>query len=200
MSEEMINLNDDSYNVTDISIFNNGKVGIAQDCDFSIEKKKAGDNMNSPDWKIIVIDKLGSVNLGLYYLDPKHENFSKYLRFQGSDLKHMFGAIYGPTATLPTFTTAKEMLDGIMLELKKMEGKVKIRVAVCYGTTKKPSAYLRLRNYPPFMEGMSIPFEKTELTFKPGDQMERLVPNTNTKDDFSTATVEQAKEDDDLPF
>ena len=207
MSEELlINLNDEKFDVSEISIFNNGKAGIVSDCEITIEKKKPTDSYNAPDYKIMIVDKFGSVNTGLYYLDPKHEKFKDQLKYQGRDLKHIHRAVFGDKE-LPTFKDTKEMLDKVMEAIKAVEKTAKVRVAVCYGTTQRPSAYLRLRNFPPFIESMSIPVDKTELTLKVTDQIDRLVPDkgttptTKSEDWAITETKESTKsESDDLPF
>lgn len=202
MSEgQMINLNDERFDVSDISIFNDGKAGIVDNVSYSIEKKKPGDPMNAPDYKITYTDSKGSVNTGLYYLDPNSEKFKDYLRYQGADLKHMYKEIFGKDKQLPTFSNVKEMLDSVMNELKSVEKTTKVRVAVCYGTVKKPSAYLRVRNFPPFIESMSVPFDKTELTLKREDQTERLVADkVATKTDVTWDAVPESKKEEDLPF
>lgn len=221
---EAINLNDRNFDVGDVTIFNEGKAGRVNDVTLRVEKKDSSDTSRSPDWKVFYTDPAGGeVNDGYYYLDQKHEKFKTHLKYQGAALKHLLHAVFGEKMQIPEFKTAKEMLDKCMTELSKTPEDKKFRVGVSYGTGTRPSAYLRVKPYPVFIEPMSVPEAESRIVFTGDYLMQRPVadaeedaleafttdnvkenPKEDTTDmsgfDTSTTTSESQREEDDLPF
>lgn len=171
---EIINLNDDNYDVSSTIIFNAGNAGKVDHVSMRAEKKTSTDN--SPDWKVFYKDSFGGeINEGYYYLDSKHENFKKQLKYQGAALKHIIHAAFGAETLLPNFATAKEMLDQCMLKINSVDERVLFRIGVSYGTTNRPSPYLRVKNYPEFIEPMTVTAEDSRIAFSDAYLMVRPV-------------------------
>jgi len=193
---EFIDLNDAGFDSSSSAIFNGGKGGKVNDASMRVEKKTTDDR--SPDWKIFFVDAAGGeVNEGYYYVDETHENFKKRLKYQGSALRHMLHAAFGPETAIPKFASVKEMLDKCMLKLQSISPDVKFRVGVSYGTEVRPDAYLRVRNYPPFMEPMTVPENESVIIMDGRYLLERPVPTETSEDegDFDIPSTPVTTED-----
>lgn len=150
----MYDLNDESYDSNKpVAIFNGGDVGLVPNVTITVEKKPADETKNTPSWKIFFTDATGaSTNNGLYYLDPSQEYFDQQRIRQGQVLKHLLKVIANDdNLQLPSFTNGTEMLDQVMEAVaKKAVGKT-FSVWANYGSTKKPSKFISVRTWVPFM-------------------------------------------------
>ena len=195
---EFIDLNDSSFDTGDITIFNGGKAGRAENVSLRVEKKEANDTSRSPDWKVYYVDENdGEVNEGYYYLDEKHEKFKTHLKYQGAGLKHLLHAAFGEEVEIPQFKNTKEMLDKCMQKLSSVSEDKKFRVGVTYGTGTRPSAYLRVKPYVPFIEPMSVPVAESRIVFTGDYLMERPEADNEeeTVQEFATESVTTSTEE-----
>lgn len=180
----MIDLNSNEFDVKDVKIFNDGKAGIVNNCTFSVEPKASDAAEKAPDWKLLVIDETGaSVNKAFWFLDETHKDFTKHLKYQGTELKSLLQVI-GLT-TVPAFNNVKDMLNGVMTQLGKYSGKVKVRALVNYGMEGREESYLTLSKYAPYVESMEVPEESSILRQPKNAVLERPKADDNPFKDSS---------------
>jgi hypothetical protein len=67
-----------------------------------------------------------------------------------------------------------------------LKGK-RFRVWANYGTTMSPDQYIRVRNFPPVIEQMSVPESESRLKKESIDNMTRITPST---EETSSAAAE----------
>lgn len=171
-----INLNDSQFDSKDVKIFNDGEAGLVEDVTVEIQKKGSDDKENAPEYKVIFTDASGqSCNRAYWYLDSSNEYYENQLKSQGKTLKHLIHAVCGKDTEIPEFKDTKDMLDKCMKMVK--DGLKKgdtFRVLATYGTTMKPSQYINVRSYVPFIESMSVDASETRLAPGNIDVMERI--------------------------
>ncbi len=175
-----INLNDSSFDSSNVSIFNNGAAGIVDNVTLSISKKGKDDKDNAPDYKVIFTDKNGaSTNRAFWFVteDTQYATKAEQTQKQGKVLKHLTHAVYGSDYEFPSYENAKTMLSGIMKLLNEAlsRDQAEFRVFANYGTVNSIKQYIQVRTWVPFIEEMKVPEEESRL--KPGnlDAMDKLV-------------------------
>ncbi len=158
------NLNDASYDAgTNSAIFNNGTAGVVDNCKSRLERTKQDDksNPNAPDYKIFFADSAGAeVNMAFWYPkeDDTNENIMRFLK----KLKHLAHCFCGEEATLPS-GDPKSILDGVMKMVKDSGMQMPVRVMTNYGTNGNEQRYLRVRNFVPFVEPMTVLKDDSKL-------------------------------------
>ena len=178
-----IDLNNEEFDGGgNVSIFNNGKAGIVNDVTLTIEKKKADDKENAPDYKLIFTDSSGSsCNASYWYVTDatEYSSVEQLITKQGKVLKHISHAVLGDDFSFPTYKNAKEMLNGIMKLVKEgLANSGTFRVFANYGTKEYCKKYIQPRSWVPFMEPMTIAEDDTRLKGGDFDAMERLKEDT----------------------
>ena len=164
-----INLNDEKdFGVRDVSIFNNGKSGIVEGVAVRVEKKKSGEPAINPDYRLIAEDALGEVNEGFWY----QTDVANFKKFQSQRLIRLGKGVFGESFEFPLFDTPVQALDEVLKAVANAVKNKGCRVAVCYGTTKRPQRYLRFKSFGRFLELMNE-FPKTEMSFDKGDNLTR---------------------------
>jgi len=187
-----INLNDEKFddNGSNVKVINGGKSGVVVVELDRVEKKGESDNPNSPDYKIFFKDESGAeINEGFYHVDTSREYADKNIITLGKRLKHYCHAII-PSWEMPEFDDAKAMLDQIMIKLKDAGNAtgIKVKLAVCYGTTQKTFKYLAVKRTLPFVVSLN---SETEIEFSDIDVTERPQqdnPSNNASSESTTDT------------
>ena len=169
------------------SIFNNGKAGLVRDVEILVEKKNDGGN--TPDYKLIAKDNLGTINVGFYYITPNpqksQEDNEKFEKQQVSRVVHAARAVMGKDFAFPAVTSSKQAYDVLFDLISKNAPGKKFNIFTTYGTTQRPSKYLSFR-YFGFIESADV--ERTTLVTKNGDLLERPVEDKPSDDlDFSNS-------------
>lgn len=189
----MINLNDSAFDAKQgAAIFNDGIAGVVEDVTLSVTKRKPEDKENSPEYKLTFTDsKGGACNTSFWYIDKatQYQTVEDQVKKQGTVLKHVVHAIYGSDYQLPSFNTAKEMLDGCMKLIREgLAAGLKFRIFANYGSTQSVKSYIQPRSWVPFMEPMSVDIANTRL--KPGNidamarvEKDNVAPNTTAMAD-----------------
>lgn len=155
--------------VKEFKIFNDGKAGVVENVKVRIEKKAAGEDEKKPVYKLIAEDALGEVNEGFYYQVPDKEGkINGFNNYQAQKLIMLAKGVMGDDVKFPTFNSPTEALDGVMQMVAPHLSKKPWRVVVCYGTTKKKSAYLNFRSFGSFIQPMSV---ENTLTLGPSDSI-----------------------------
>lgn len=184
----MINLNDSAFDAKQgAAIFNDGIAGVVENVTLSVTKRKPEDKENSPEYKLTFTDsKGGACNTSFWYIDKatQYQTVEDQVKKQGTVLKHVVHAIYGSDYQLPSFNTAKEMLDGCMKLIREgLAAGLKFRIFANYGSTQSVKSYIQPRSWVPFMEPMSVDIADTRL--KPGNidamarvEKDNVAPNT----------------------
>lgn len=175
----MINLNDASFDAREGSaIFNNGNAGVAENVTMSIVKRKPDDKPNSPEYKLVFTDENGgSCNTSFWYVEQAtaYATVEELIKKQGTILKHVIHAIYGGSYQLPSFNSAKEMLDGCMKIVRDgLTNGGKFRVFANYGSTQSVKSYIQPRSWVPFVESMNVALADTRLKAGNIDAMNRI--------------------------
>jgi len=187
-----INLNSSEFDSSTINIFNGGKAGIAENIKVSVVKGEEGKPVNYPDYHLkFTDDKGGEVDKGFYHLDETNPDFEKRGVGLGKELKHIWGNVFGKDTQIPGFESYKGMLDGMMLEFKKVcdaNPEKLYRVAVAYGTTERPQKYLRVVFFPPYFESMEVKIEESRVS------LPRNVQMTPFREDARDATYDEGGE------
>jgi hypothetical protein len=192
----MINLNDASFDAAEgKAVFNGGNAGVAENISLVVEKKKAEDKPNSPDYKLTFTDEAGgSCNTSFWYVekDTDYSTIAEQIQKQGKVLKHVIHAIYGDDYQFPSgFNSAKELLDGCMLLIRTgVATGGKFRVFANYGSTQGVKKYIQPRSWVPFIEPMSVAIADTRLKAGNIDAMARI------QEDSFTATAGPANAND----
>lgn len=176
----MINLNDASFDAAEgKAIFNGGNAGVAENVMMTVEKKKADDKPNSPDYKLSFTDANGGAcNTSFWYVEKAtdYSTVAELIQKQGKVLKHVIHAIYGDAYQFPTgFNSAKELLDGCMQLIRTgLAAGHKFRVFANYGSTQGVKDYIQPRSWVPFLEPMSVAIADTRLKAGNIDAMARI--------------------------
>ena len=176
----MINLNDASFDAAEgKAVFNGGNAGVAENVTMTVEKKKAEDKPNSPDYKLSFTDANGGTcNTSFWYVekDTEYSTIAEQVQKQGKVLKHAIHAIYGDGYQFPSgFNSAKELLDGCMLLIRTgLATGLKFRVFANYGSTQGVKKYIQPRSWVPFMEPMTVAMADTRLKAGNIDAMARI--------------------------
>lgn len=178
----MINLNNEEYKTKEFTPFNGGEAGIAMNVNFNVVRKTAEDKPNAPDYKLIFTDDDGGqVNRSFWYVDEdaikKNENA---IVNQGKTIVHLWHAAKGKSADIPQFKNPVEMLDMTMAMLRD-ETRLKVNVAVDYGTKDYHKSFLEVKFFVPFME---IDVDETKLFLSKSAMTSR-----NTPDDTDSVFV-----------
>jgi len=178
----MFDLNGNDFQES--TIFNNGKAGLVKNVSISIEKKQG--EGNTPDYKLIAKDALGTINVGFYYVTPNssktEEQNNQYEKQQVSRIVHLAIAVIGKSYPFPAVSSSKEAYDVLFdLLIKNCNGR-KFNIFTTYGTANRPSKYLSFR-YFSFIEPAEN--EVTTLFTKAGDLLERVVEDSNDNKDDS---------------
>lgn len=185
----MYNLNDASFDAKEGAvIFNGGNAGIAENISMTVQKKKAEDKPNSPDYKLTFTDdKGGSCNSSFWYVTAPTEyaTVDDQVQKQGKVLKHVIHAIYGANFQFPGgFTSATELLDGCMKLIRDgLQSGLKFRIFANYGVKTSIKKYIQPRTWVPFMEPMTVTLADTRLKAGDLDAMARV-----QEDSFVTST------------
>lgn len=198
----MIDLND--YEGKNVAIFNDGNAGIVKNVKIKVVAKSAADPEKYPDYKLIASDGKGEVNEGFYYQDdPSSNSFKKY---QGPKLLNLYKGVVLKGADDHReilFDSPRAALDQIMKEVAQKSKGVFYKVAVTYGTTQRPKAYLQFKSFGSFI----VPMDSgKELSLSSSDNLERAtssVKMTPTSTIRRTVDNPQASPDDGvdkLPF
>lgn len=196
-----IDLNSEDYDSSGggVAIFNDGNAGIVNDVTVTIEKKKADDTENAPDYKVFFTDASGAaVNRGFWYIsgETQYKSVGEQVKALAKVMKHMLHVALGPDAKLPVITGANEieaarnLLDQSMKLLRESLATMgKVRVYANYGTPEYPRQYIQVRPWVPFMESMNVSEADTRLKASNIEQMARIQEEA--------AVVETADESDD---
>jgi hypothetical protein len=157
------NLNDASYDASGSAVFNNGVAGVVDNCKAKVERVKQEDkeNPNAPDYKIVFVDNTGAdINIAFWYPkeDDSDENIIRFLK----KIKHLAHCFCGTDTQLPS-GSPRAILDGVMKMIKDTGMQMPVRVMTNYGTTGYESRYIRVRNFVPFVEPMTVPKDETRL-------------------------------------
>lgn len=193
----MINLNDEKFDGGGNSgpIFNGGVAGIVENVTLSVEKKKADDHENAPDYKLMFTDENGATCNSSYWFITEATSFNtvdELILKQGKVLKHVIHAIYGSDYELPTWKTPEEMLNGAMKLIRDgLKAAPKFRMFANYNVKSSPKQYIQPRSWVPFMEPMDVASEDSRLRVSDLDQMERI---TEDKVSAPAATVADDEE------
>lgn len=185
-------LNDASYDAgSNSAIFNNGIAGVVDNCKTRIERTKQEDKSNpsAPDYKIFFADSAGAeINMAFWYPkeDDTDENIIRFLK----KLKHLAHCYCGDDAQLPS-GSPKAILDAVMKMLKDSGLQMPVRVMTNYGTNGYESRYLRVRNFVPFVEPMTVLKDETRLRASNIENMERPAA-----EETSGAVASAASDDD----
>lgn len=170
----MLDLNGKEFQGT--TIFNGGNAGKAENVEISIEKRKADEPDNRPDYKMIMTDEAGAkINEGFYYpkANPQKtdEQNQAAARRELGRVVAIARAIMGNDYEFPQVGSIKEGYDTLFKIISDNAGGQKVNVFVTYGNTGYPKKYLELR-YFDFIENVNAVSGK--LKQKNDDLMERL--------------------------
>jgi hypothetical protein len=157
------NLNDASYDASGSAVFNNGVAGVVDNCKAKVERVKQEDkeNPNAPDYKVVFVDNTGAdINIAFWYPkeDDSDENIIRFLK----KIKHLAHCFCGSDTQLPS-GSPRVILDGVMKMIKETGMQMPVRVMTNYGTTGYESRYMRVRNFVPFVEPMTVLKDETRL-------------------------------------
>lgn len=164
-----INLNDTSFDGGK-AIFNGGVAGVADDVTVSVSKKASDDTSRAPDYNLVFTDSAGQeIKRPFWYNDPNSEYFESNVNRDAKVFKHVLKLLLGDT-TLPEFADHKAMTDGCMDIINKNASGKKFAVFCNYGSASKPSQYLSVRNFVPFITKAGA---ADSMVATPYDSMER---------------------------
>lgn len=198
MSE--INFNKKEDFIKEIAIFNDGEAGIVGNVRAKITRKGEDDKEKAPDYKLIASDGKGEVNEGFYYFKALED--AGFKNYQAGKLINLAQGVLGDGVEFPTFSTPKEALDGVMKMVAPAFKDKPWRVAVTYGTNRRPERYLQFKAFGSFIEPMNV--EESKLKIESTDNMVRKeeVPTSENeiKDHIGRQTNTTFDEPDDLPF
>jgi len=167
-----VNFNNSEEFVKSVKIFNDGKAEVVENVKLRVEKKTSTtEDDKHPNYKLIATDNTGAeVNEGFYYQQPDAKGFTDY---QAQRLIMLARGVFGDDIKFPVFNNPTEALDGVMKMVAPELGKKAFRVAVCYGTTKRPSQYIGFKSFGRFIQPMA---EESKMAFEKSDNLVRVVP------------------------
>jgi len=183
----MIDLNAD-YNQKEVKVFNNGEAGKVNNVKVRVEKRKADEPSNRPDYNVIYIDGTGAeVSQGWYHFSPKAGSTAEKI---ASDSKQFLGrlikltkSVVGDEVVFPPVANEKEALDKLMTLIRENQTTALVNVFVTYGNQNYPKRYLELRWFD-FIEPANTPETATRLRPKPVDMMVRMTPDEPSVSDM----------------
>lgn len=176
----MINLNDNSYDAKEgKAIFNNGIAGLVDNVTVSVVKKKPEEKEGSPAYKLVFTDASGAECNTPFWVVDKATAFAsvdELLKKQGTIMKHILHAIYGPTFEIPTLPgDAQGFLDGCMKLIREgLQSAGKFRMFANYGTPDYPKEFIQPRSWVPFIESVTTALEETRLVAGKNDNLIRV--------------------------
>jgi hypothetical protein len=167
----MINLNDDKYDKSS-SIFNNGEASPKVP---NVELKKIEFNEQYNAWDFFFQDvNEGEIRMREWPVDYSRDGADKKETSQAKRFKHLLG-IYLPAGTaLPQASDSADLMEKCVNLLGTHYVGVKVRLKVVYNK----KGYLEIPAYPPFMELMSVPEEKSVLAFSNIDLVAKPAPSS----------------------
>jgi len=186
----MFDLNGDEFKSQSVAIFNNGVAGKVDNVSIKIEKKKADDADNAPDYRVIFSDAIGSVNLGIYY--PSEQSTEQQIKLTVGKTLAIARAVLGEDYVFPNVSTAKEAIDTCMKLVNKEQEDAKVNIFVTYGTQGNPKGYLGVYKNFDFIEKAGTVNSKLRLTKNPAkpqynDLLERVEPDTAPQESSAPA-------------
>lgn len=164
-----INLNNSEDFVKEFKVFNEGIAGVVEGVKMRIEKKASTDTDDKkPMYKLIATDANGGeVNEGFYYQEPDSKAFNNY---QAQRLILLAKGVLGNDVKFPVFNNPTEALDGVMRMVAPVLSQKAWRIAVAYGTVKRPESYMGFKSFGSFIQPMSEPnklaLEKNDNTVR----------------------------------
>lgn len=173
----MFDLNGDDFKSQSVAIFNNGVAGKVDNVSIKVDRKKADDADNAPDYKIIYSDAIGSVNMGIYY--PTSESTEQQIKLTVGKALAIARAVMGEDFVFPDVSSAKEAIDVCMKLVNKVQDTAKVNIFVTYGTQGNPKGYLGIYKNFDFIEKAGTSVSKLKLTRNPSkpqynDLLERV--------------------------
>lgn len=189
----MINLNDSNYDQKTPKIFNKGVAGVVNNVTVTVEPNEDSSKTHA---YLMKLDD-GNGTILKYFNYQSEEDFGRFgdaaaaeVRY-GRELKHLVKAVNdNQDIEMPQFSDYKEALDFVMYQIMdKGKGKT-FRTAVCYGTTDRPSQWLRVKRTP-YLESMLVPENETSINLWTTDNTERIVADDPT--DSTEEATEKAK-------
>jgi len=191
-----IDLNSNEFDGT--LIFNSGVAGVVENLKIGVAKKTPEDNEKAPDYRLKFFAKDGStIDKAFYYLQDGDEKFADRLKRQGTEIKHLWGAIVGEEK-IPEFKDQKDMLDKAFIAFHQAieENADKLyRTVVDYGTNDYPQAYLRVQTFPPYLESMTVSSLESRLVLRKNARMTPFVPDKKEADYADVHTEDQPTAD-----
>lgn len=177
----MFDLNGDEFKSQSVAIFNNGVAGKVDNVSIKVEKKKADDADNAPDYRVIFSDAIGSVNLGIYY--PTAQSTEQQIKLTVGKVLAIARAVMGEAYVFPNVTSANEAIDLCMKLVNKEQDTAKVNIFVTYGNQGNPKGYLGVYKNFDFIEAAGTVNSKLRATKNPAkpqynDLLERLEPDT----------------------
>lgn len=176
----MIDLNGQEFK--QVSIFNGGKAGLVRNTTITVEKKDSSDTSGKPDFNLIIADEDGAkLREGFYYFkglpNENGEDAKKRWSRELGRIMHIARAVMGNDFQFPAVNTQQEAYDVAFDIIRKGAVNQTFNVFVTYGSTNyvNKGGYLKLR-YFDFIENGKT--ENTRLKVKPGDLLERIIPDT----------------------
>lgn len=161
----MFDLNGDDFKSQSVAIFNNGVAGKVENVSIKVDKKKADDADNAPDYKIIYSDAIGSVNMGIYY--PTSESTEQQVKLTVGKVLAIARAVMGEDYVFPDVSSAQEAIDLCMKLVNKAQETAKVNIFVTYGTQGSPKGYLGVYKNFDFIEAAGTTVSKLRLTRNP---------------------------------
>jgi hypothetical protein len=183
-------LNDDEFNSSGGAnkIFNNGQVGITENCRAEVTKKAADANAKAPDFSVTFYDSEDRhVNIGFWLGNDTSDWTDGKRKIYGARLKHLAHTFLGEDFKFPKYESYDDMVVGILKDVKTACANVPVRVFTNHGTDGYENDFPAVRFAPPFIESMSVALEETSLTVKKNDVMTRP---TADKEEPATADAD----------
>jgi len=173
----MFDLNGDDFKSQSVAIFNNGVAGKVENVSIKVDRKKADDADNAPDYKLIFTDSIGSVNMGIYY--PTSESTEQQVKLTVGKVLAIARAVLGEDHVFEAVSTAKEAIDLCMKLVNKAQETAKVNIFVTYGTKGNPKSYLSIYKNFDFIEKTGTTASKLRVTKNPSkpqydDLLERI--------------------------
>jgi hypothetical protein len=187
-----INLNNSDDFVKEFKVFNDGNADVVDNVRVRIEKKSTTDNDKKPAYKLIAADDKGEVNEGFYYQEPDANGETKgFDNYQAQKLIRLAKGVLGNDVEFPVFNSPKETLDGVMKMVAPALNKP-FRVAVCYGTVRRKSAYLGFKSFGSFIQPMTEPnslsLDASDSTIR-GTTLEKSTPTNELIDNMNMGST-----------
>lgn len=193
----LINLDSEEFDSKVAKIFNNGEAGRSKCILHSVVAKTSEDKDNAPDYKVVFADPSGAtINISFWELsDTNAQYYQENLKRDGKKLKHILHTLYGKSFKIPPANTAVELLKNSMSLINAKVGTA-LNIMTVYGTDSRPSSFLNIRSFPPFMEIASVSEEESLLKFT-GFELKHKPEGTSTAlaSNESTGSVNWEEED-----